>query len=103
MPEEFSADALRIHLDTVIDPELGIGITTLGLIRDIHIAYDVDNQPTDTCVIMTLTTPFCPYADAILEQVETTVILHGFGVPTVELSFDPPWQPSEGLRATLGM
>jgi metal-sulfur cluster biosynthetic enzyme len=103
MQDIFSADTLRTHLDTVIDPELGIGIVTLGLIRDIHIAYDTDSNPVNTHVIMTLTTPFCPYADAILEQVETTITLHGFGIPTVELSFDPPWQPSEDLRATLGM
>lgn len=103
MQESFSVDVLRSHLDTVIDPELGIGIVALGLIRDIHITYNEEGIPISTYVIMTFTTPFCPYADAILEQVETVVTLHGFGMPTVELSFDPPWQPTEDLRATLGM
>ncbi len=103
MQESFSVDVLRTHLDTVIDPELEIGIAALGLIRDIHIVYDEEGIPTSAHVIMTLTTPFCPYADVILEQVETTITLHGFGTPTVELSFDPPWQPSEDLRAILGM
>jgi metal-sulfur cluster biosynthetic enzyme len=45
----------------VVDPELGLNIIELGLIRDIKIQ---DNKAEIT---MILTTPFCPYGPAMLE------------------------------------
>jgi metal-sulfur cluster biosynthetic enzyme len=46
----------------VIDPELGLNIMELGLIRDLQIRDD------DAIVTMILTTPFCPYGPAMLEM-----------------------------------
>lgn len=45
----------------VVDPEIGLNIVQLGLIRDVTIA---DNS---ALVKMILTTPFCPYGPAMLE------------------------------------
>jgi metal-sulfur cluster biosynthetic enzyme len=45
----------------IIDPEIGLNIIELGLVRDVMIHEDSAN------VTMILTTPFCPYGPAILE------------------------------------
>jgi len=58
-PEQ--CDQLRTKLSEVVDPELGLNIIQLGLIRDVRI-------DTDQAILkMILTTPFCPYGPAMLE------------------------------------
>ena len=59
-PEE---TALRDALRTVVDPELGMSVVELGLIRTANIMPDL----TELTVIMT--TPFCPYGPALIEQI----------------------------------
>lgn len=54
---ESVTDAFR----EVVDPEIGLNIIQLGLIRDVTIADD------SALVKMILTTPFCPYGPAMLE------------------------------------
>ena len=89
------------QLKKVRDPEIGIDIWTLELVRDIKI----DDEGVE--VLMTLTTPLCPFADTILKTVEDSVgelfINDDLRRARVELSFDPPWKPSEKLRAMLGI
>jgi len=51
-------DSLR----EVIDPEIGLNIIQLGLVRDIVVEDDA------ATVSMIMTTPFCPYAPALLEM-----------------------------------
>ena len=58
-PEE---QDLRDALRTVVDPELGMNIVELGLIRQLDIQQDF------TEITMIMTTPFCPYGPALLEQ-----------------------------------
>ena len=48
------AEALREALREVIDPEIGLNIIELGLIRDVNL------EPEKTAIKMILTTPFCP-------------------------------------------
>ncbi len=45
----------------VVDPEIGLNIIELGLIRDVEVT------PEQVKVNMILTTPFCPYGPAMLE------------------------------------
>ena len=53
--------SLKEALHTIIDPEIGLSVIELGLIRDvIIIEHDAD-------LTMILTTPFCPYGPAIME------------------------------------
>jgi metal-sulfur cluster biosynthetic enzyme len=46
---------LREKLKEVVDPEIGMDIIQLGLIRDVQIENDIARMK------MILTTPFCPY------------------------------------------
>lgn len=55
------ADPLKEHLRQIVDPEIGLNIIELGLVRDV--AVEDENAQ----VTMILTTPFCPYGPAILE------------------------------------
>lgn len=48
-------------LRTVVDPEIGLNIVQLGLVRDVRI------DESSALVSMILTTPFCPYGPAMLE------------------------------------
>lgn len=50
-------DALR----TIVDPEIGLNVIELGLVRDVQIT------DADADVTMILTTPFCPYGPALIE------------------------------------
>ena len=73
-------DALR----GVLDPELGIDIVSLGLIRSITEEGD------SVHVLMTLSTRGCPAAPAIVDDV--VAALHAIGhAAEVEFTFDPPW------------
>ncbi len=56
-------DALR----AVVDPEIGMNVVELALIRQIVLS------PEQTEVKMILTTPFCPYAGAMIQQVKEQV------------------------------
>lgn len=55
------ASTVREALREVVDPEIGLNIIELGLVRDLTIQ---ENQAT---VNMILTTPFCPYGPAMLD------------------------------------
>jgi len=56
-------EQVKTALRNVYDPELGMSVIELGLIRKL------DFQPDLTEITMLLTTPFCPYGPAMLEQV----------------------------------
>ncbi|HRQ24040.1 MAG TPA: iron-sulfur cluster assembly protein [Anaerolineales bacterium] len=52
----------RDRLSEVIDPEIGMSIIQLGLVRDIEIVDGIGRLK------MILTTPFCPYGPAMIEM-----------------------------------
>ena len=53
--------ALREGLKEIVDPELGLSVIQLGLIRNVRI------EENSALVKMILTTPFCPYGPSMLE------------------------------------
>jgi len=55
-------EKLREALKEIADPELGLNIIQLGLVRNVTI------QPDQVIIRMILTTPFCPYGPAMLES-----------------------------------
>ena len=77
-------------LGTCLDPELGIDIVSLGLI------YKVLVEDSDVKITMTLTTPGCPlvpyFHDDIVDKVKKAT---GANKVSIDLSFDPPWDPSK--------
>ena len=88
-------DALR----EVMDPELGMNVVELGLIRDIQINSDVST------ITMILTTPFCPYGPAIIESVRTTAEKTSSVPTTVEMGTEV-WSPElmeEGAGGDWGL
>lgn len=98
--EKERAEEVTQVLDEVIDPELGIGIVSLGLVY--RVAVDGDA----VSILMTLTVPGCPMHETIVRDVEARITALPWvrGV-AVTLTFDPPWTPdrlSEQARALLG-
>jgi len=78
--------AIRSALETVMDPEINLSIIDLGLLREIQI------QPDKTLVRMLLTTPFCPYAPQLIEDVKLAA--RGVVDQETEVEILPdPWSP----------
>jgi len=94
---ELSA-ALREKLREVVDPEIGLNIIELGLVRDVTI------EETESIINMSLTTPFCPYGPAMLETTRQKAE-KAVGLPTnIDLGVEM-WDPSmmeEGAGAEWG-
>jgi len=89
---------IEMEIRKIIDPELGIDIWTLGLIYETTI-IDENNAH----VLMTFTSPMCPAGGMLVNQVTQYVKDLGFENVDVEITFDPPWQPTEELREALGV
>ena len=89
-------------LKSIYDPEIPVDIYELGLIYDV--AIDEDG---DAVVTMTLTTPHCPVAESLPNEVELRVLsVPGVRDAEVKLVWDPPWDPSkmsDEARLELGM
>ena len=86
--------AVRSVLETVMDPEIGLSVIDLGLIREIHF------QPDRTLVRMMLTTPFCPYAPQLMSEVQQatmTVVALPCEVEIMPDAWSPDLMPDPGL------
>jgi metal-sulfur cluster biosynthetic enzyme len=92
---------IRKALRKVKDPELNLDIVVLGLI------YDIDIADSHVNARISLTSPFCPAANQIIEDAKTAIEgVEGIETANVELTFDPPWTPERIdplIRATLGI
>jgi metal-sulfur cluster biosynthetic enzyme len=93
------AEDAKEALRDVIDPEIGLNIVELGLIRDVNIKDD------DVHIVMILTTPFCPYGPALLEMARKKVEETLNKTTTIEVGMQM-WDPSmmeEGVGADWGL
>jgi len=75
-------DALR----AVVDPEIGMNVVELALIKQILLGTD------ETEIKMILTTPFCPYAGSMIQQVKEqaeSVVEHDVKVTLLAERWDP--------------
>jgi FeS assembly SUF system protein len=83
-------DQLIEKLKTVYDPEIPVDIYELGLIYKVDVSDDKD-----IAIDMTLTAPGCPVAGEMPDWVRDAVLtVPGVRSCTVDLVFDPPWDPS---------
>jgi FeS assembly SUF system protein len=89
-------------LKSIYDPEIPVDIYELGLIYDVDVSEDGD-----ATIAMTLTTPHCPVAESLPNEVELRVLsVPGIRDAVVNLVWDPPWDPSkmsDEARLELGM
>lgn len=103
-PEELErlTDDIIAALKSVYDPEIPVDIYELGLIYKVDISDD-----RDVVIDMTLTAPGCPVAGTMPIMVEDAVrSVEGVGDVRVEMTFDPPWDPSrmsDEARVALNM
>ncbi len=81
--EEGLLEALRV----VIDPEIGMNVVELGLVRDVELSDERAH------VTMIMTTPFCPYAPQLLEQTRRTAQEYAQVPATIEMGLEM-WDPS---------
>jgi metal-sulfur cluster biosynthetic enzyme len=75
-------DALR----AVVDPEIGMNVVELALIKQILLGQN------ETEIKMILTTPFCPYAGSMIAQVQEqaeSVVDHPVKVTLLAERWDP--------------
>jgi 3-phenylpropionate/trans-cinnamate dioxygenase ferredoxin component len=86
--------AVRAALETVMDPEIQLSVVDLGLIREIVI------EPGRTLVRMLLTTPFCPYAPQLTQDVKQaamSVVDQPCEVEILPDAWSPEMMPDPGL------
>lgn len=75
-------DALR----AVVDPEIGMNVVELALIKQIILGKDSSE------IKMILTTPFCPYAGSMIQQVKEqaeSVVDHEVKITLLAERWDP--------------
>jgi len=92
------------NLKNVFDPEIPANIYDLGLIYEINLEEQGNYLH---CVIeMTLTSPACPVAESLVEQVKyVTLAVDEVDEAKVNLTFTPPWSPekmTEEAREIMG-
>lgn len=98
MAEAPSRDAIIAALKTVEDPDLFLDIYFLGLI------YSIQIEEGEVAIELTFTTPLCPSGPQIKQDVMLKVgAVPGVTMVTVNITFSPPWEPSEEVKGLLGM
>jgi metal-sulfur cluster biosynthetic enzyme len=88
-------------LQDCYDPEIPVNIVDLGLV------YDVEVNDSKVAVKMTLTAPGCGMGTMIDADARQKILtLEGVDEATVDLVWDPPWNPSmiaEEAKQRLGI
>jgi metal-sulfur cluster biosynthetic enzyme len=80
-------EPLISELKKVMDPEIGLNILELGLVRNVVV------MDTEVQIQMIMTTPFCPYGPALLETTREKAEI-GLKLPTTITIGYEPWDPS---------
>ena len=89
------------ELKSIFDPEIPVDIYELGLIYDVFV-----NEDSEVKIMMTLTSPNCPVAESLPQEVEEKIrSIDEVKTAEVEITFDPPWTKdlmSEEAKLELG-
>lgn len=85
-PRDPRIDTLWTALSTVIDPEIGLDIVTLGLVYGVEIEDDCAR------ITHTLTTPGCPMARVIGEGINRAALgVEGITRVDARVVWEPAW------------
>ena len=99
--EELGGEVIKV-LKTIYDPEIPVDIYELGLVYDVQLSDEGEAR-----VLMTLTTPNCPVAESLPNEVQEKVgEKEGIVKASVEITFEPAWTKdmmSEEAKFELGM
>jgi metal-sulfur cluster biosynthetic enzyme len=77
-------------LRSVVDPEVALSIVDVGLVYGVAVG-----DGGDTHVRLTMTTPACPVAEVIMEDLENALAaVLPEGRIVTELVWEPPWSPA---------
>ena len=99
-PNELGEDIVNV-LKTIFDPEIPVDIYELGLIYDVFV-----NEDNEVKILMTLTSPNCPVAESLPQEVEEKIrSIDEVKTAEVEITFDPAWTKdlmSEEAKLELG-
>ncbi|MFL2633794.1 MAG: DUF59 domain-containing protein [Candidatus Marisimplicoccus sp.] len=89
------------ELKSIFDPEIPVDIYELGLIYDVFV-----NEDNEVKILMTLTSPNCPVAESLPQEVEEKIrSIDEVKTAEVEITFDPAWTKdlmSEEAKLELG-
>ena len=94
MSNDYNFDEIREkiieNLKKVFDPEIPVNVYDLGLIYEINLSIKEDIL--DCVIYMTLTSPACPVAGTIMEQVRlVTQAVEEVNEAKVHITFKPRW------------
>ena len=99
-PNELGEKVVKV-LKTIYDPEIPVDIYELGLIYDVFL-----KEENDVKILMTLTSPNCPVAESLPQEVKDKVAeIKGVKSAEIEMTFDPAWTRdlmSEEAKLELG-
>ena len=94
-------EKIVLELKSIFDPEIPVDIYELGLIYDVFV-----NEDNELKIMMTLTSPNCPVAESLPQEVEEKIkSIDEVKTAEVEITFDPPWTKdlmSEEAKLELG-
>jgi len=77
------------EIRTIYDPEIPVNIYELGLIYDVKVKED------SVKIVMTLTSPNCPVAESLPQEVKDIAMqVKGIEKVDLDLVFEPPWDKS---------
>jgi probable FeS assembly SUF system protein SufT len=105
-PGTVGEEVVLAELRTIFDPEIPVNIVDLGLIYSCTIT-PLPESGNRIEIKMTLTAPGCGMAGVLKEDVERRLSrLPGVKEVSVEVVFDPPWEPnrmSDAAKLQLGL
>ena len=91
------SEKLREELRNVLDPEIGLNIIQMGLVRNVTISTE------EAIIMMLLTTPYCPYGPTMLNNtknhsekileipVKVELLMEQWDISMVEDGIDLGW------------